>query len=64
MTISPLRESFVVHCDSDGCPEYLEVETLDFDELVKTMRLKNWKTYRDNHEIWTHKCSACQEGGK
>lgn len=64
MTIQPLRESFIVHCDTGGCSNYLEIETLDFDELVKTLKFKNWKIYRDKNDIWSHKCPACQENDK
>ncbi len=60
MTIQPKRGSFTVHCDS--CPEYFEIDSLDFNRLVKTARLKGWKIYKGKYEIWTHKCPACQEG--
>lgn len=61
MTIEPLAGSFVVHCDS--CPGYLEVDTPVFSALVKQIKFKGWKIYKDKDGKWSHKCVACQEGG-
>ena len=60
MTIQPKRDSFTVHCDS--CPEYFEVESTDFNEVVKSIKLNNWLTYKDKNDKWSHKCPVCQEG--
>ena len=59
MTIEPRQDCFVVHCDT--CPEYFIDETLEFDELIKMIKLKGWKLYKDENDKWSHKCPACQE---
>ncbi|HEC64516.1 MAG TPA: hypothetical protein ENI23_04410 [bacterium] len=60
MTIHPKRDSFTVHCDS--CPEYFEVDSGDWHELKREIKFKNWLTYKDKNDKWSHKCPACQEG--
>ena len=64
MTIQPLRESFIVHCDTRGCPNCFEVETTKFDELRNHIMARRWTFYKDKNDKWSHKCTACQEGGK
>lgn len=64
MTIQPNRDSFTVHCDT--CTAYLEVDAIDFNDVIKTMVFKGWKTV--NKQICnksgkvSHECPACQEG--
>ena len=60
MTIEPLRDSFNVHCDS--CDKCLEVDTPVFGAMVKAIKFKGWKFYKDKDDKWSHKCVACQEG--
>ena len=59
MTIQPRRDSFIVLCDS--CPDCFRVETVDFRELIKTIKIKGWKIYQDDKGDWLHKCKTCQE---
>ena len=70
MTIEPLRDSFIVHCDS--CDKCLEVDmsikvfsnfsnSFKLDALARAIKFNNWKTYKDKSGKRSHKCPACQE---
>lgn len=60
MTIIPKKDSFTVQCDS--CRECLEVDSSRLKDLGRALRIKQWKTYKDKEDKWSHKCVACQEG--
>lgn len=59
MTISPNRDSFIIHCDS--CSEYLEVESTNFSDAITYIKLNNWKTFKGKDGKWEQKCKACQD---
>lgn len=62
MTITPKRNSFIVHCDF--CPEYFEVESDDFKEARREIKFRYWQTLKDHKDDWVNKCLACQEEGR
>ena len=59
MTIQPNRSSFVVNCDF--CSNYLEVDSTDFNDAIKEVKWKGWKTFVKDDE-WINKCPVCGEG--
>ena len=59
MTIKPKHDSFIVHCDA--CPDYLEVYSTDFKDVLKEMKFYGWKTSKKDDE-WVNKCPVCGEG--
>ena len=58
MTIQSKQSSFIVNCDS--CPDYLEVDSTDFKDVLKEMKFHNWKTFKKDDE-WVNQCPACGE---
>ena len=58
MTIESKQNSFIVNCDFYS--NYLEVDSTDFNELLKEMKFYGWKTLRKDGD-WVNQCPACQE---
>jgi hypothetical protein len=62
MTIQDMGGRFV--CDCDTCPEYLEVVSNHFADIVAEIKARGWKIYKDKNDKWSHKCIVCQERGR
>lgn len=60
MTIQPKQDCFIVSCDT--CPDYFVDETLEFKQLIKTIKFKGWKTYKGENNRQLIKCQVCEEG--
>lgn len=59
MTIQPKRDCFMVQCDT--CPNSLRVDSVNFNDVTKTIKLKSWETYKNKNNERALKCPICQE---
>ena len=62
MTIEPKQDSFIIHCDAPKCSEYLEEKSHEFEDVIRLLKFKGWKTYKQKSGSRLVKCPACQEG--
>jgi hypothetical protein len=46
----------------DFCSNEIEIQTRDFQFVVKVIKQRGWKISKGPEGEWVHKCPACLEG--
>lgn len=46
----------------DGCGEYLETGTEDFNEALSILRNYHWRSFKEEDSEWMHHCDDCNKG--
>lgn len=51
----------VFRCDGQGCGEFLEAHTSNFDSARNLLRRARWRPRKGQDSEWRHLCPDCQE---
>jgi hypothetical protein len=58
MSIDHQKGNIVFMCDAEGCIEYLEAETGNWESALNVMRRERWRSSKATGE-WKHYCPGC-----
>jgi len=49
-----------IHFECDGCGEFIDTETKDFEEARHVIQAEMWETTKVK-DVWCHYCSRCAD---
>jgi len=57
MTIERMESDTIVNCDH--CPNYVEIDSVDFEYVKSELKRMEWRLQKDEHDCWINICPIC-----